>query len=338
MAVVEMNQPTLSIVTTAYRSQSTIDEFIKRAMAAAEQVSSQIELIVVDDGSPDQSADVVRRIIDRDNRVRLVRFSRNFGHHKALLAGLEHSRGELVFLIDSDLEEAPELLIDMFAAFKRNPVDCLYGVQKSRKGGYVERVSGRLFYWLYGALSEVEIPENVATVRLMTRRYINSFLLYQDKNPIFVPLSVLTGYPQAAFEFTKQNTSRTTYSLRRRIALMVFALTAFSGKPLQMMFTLSVLLSGIGFVYGLYVIGMALFRDVQDGWSSLMAVVVFFFSLNALFTGLIGLYVKQVLDEVKQRPRTVVQEVFGGIEFDDRSTDDLRPNFETDLPKEERSA
>jgi putative glycosyltransferase len=308
----------ISIVTTAYRSAGTITAFAERALAAAAQIASDVELIVVDDGSPDNSAQIVRQLTGQDARIRLVQLSRNFGHHKAMLTGLAYASGELIFLIDSDLEEPPELVIDMARAIEHNPVDCLYGVQMiGRKGGLVERLSGRAFYQLFGILSEVRIPENVSTVRLMSQRYVQSLLAFRDKNPVFVPLSLLAGYPQAPFPFVKEHTSKTTYSLRRRLSLLTLAITTFSGRPLQLMFLASLLLAGLGSLYGIYVIIRGLVGPIQDGWSSLMAVVVFFFSLNAVFTGLIGLYVKQVLDEVKDRPRSVVQETHG---FDGVST------------------
>ena len=303
----------LSIVTTLYRSEKTIAEFVRRSLLAAKQWADNVELIIVDDGSPDRSAEIVRRIVDSDPRVRLVQLSRNFGHHKAIFAGLENATGDLVFLIDSDLEEAPELLLDMLLVAKQNPVDCLYGVQKRRKGGLFERLSGRVFYSIFGILSEVRLPQNVSTLRLMTRRYVLSLLQFRDTNPIFVPLSLLVGYPQAPFNFNKENTSRTSYSIGRRISLTLLSLTAFSGRPLQIMFFVSVLFSAFGLLYGTYVVIQAVTGTPRDGWSSLMAVVVFFFSLNAVFTGLIGLYVKQVLEEVKDRPRSVIQEVYGEV-------------------------
>lgn len=301
----------LSIVTTLYRSAETIVAFVERALFAGSKVARRVELVVVDDGSPDESAAIVRGLVDADSRIRLVQLSRNFGHHKAMLAGLEEARGDMVFLVDSDLEEPPELLGDMMQVMIANPVDCLYGVQKKRRGKMLERWSGRAFYWIFATLGEVKMPENVSTLRLMTRRYVRSLLQFRDKHPVFVPLSLLAGYPQAPFEFVKESTSKTTYSLRRRISLMLLAIISFSGRPLQLMFFASLMMALVGLIYGTYVVLLALTGTVQDGWSSLMAVVVFFFSLNAVFTGLIGLYVKQVLDEVKDRPRSVVQEIYG---------------------------
>ena len=300
----------LSVVTTVFRSEATIVEWLRRAAAAAEAHAEAVEIIVVDDGSPDRSAELVRNLADEDERVVLVQLSRNFGHHRALLAGLEHSTGDLVFLIDSDLEEAPENLTDMLDVLRQQKADCVYGVQRNRKGGWFERRSGDLFYWLFDLLSDVKLPRNVTTMRMMTRRYVDSLLRFRDHNPVFVPLTLITGYKQVPHFFDKESTSATTYSIARRTSLLVLAVTSFSGKPLSLIFSASVFLAAAGLVYGAVVVVNALTGPVQSGWSSLMATIIFFFSLNALFTGVIGLYVKRVLEEIKDRPRTIVQEVY----------------------------
>ncbi|MBI4921077.1 MAG: glycosyltransferase family 2 protein [Devosia nanyangense] len=302
----------ISIVTTAYRSEATIDAFIGRALAAVEPLAEQIELIVVDDGSPDRSAELVRAWADRDPRVVLVQLSRNFGHHRALLTGLEHVGGDLVFLLDSDLDEAPEHLGPMLDQMRSDGADCVYGVQRKRKGGWFERVSGKLFYIAFNALGDVRLPTNVSTMRVMTRRYVRSLLLFRDQNPVFVPLAVITGYRQVPFVFDKQHRGVTTYSLARRLSLLVLQITSFSGRPLSIMFALSLVLSVLAMAYGLVVVIQAIFWHVAEGWPSLMAAILLFFSINALFTGVLGLYVMRILEEVKDRPRSIVQEVYRG--------------------------
>ncbi len=302
--------PLLSIVTTVYRSEATIEEFAERALAAAEGVADDVELIVVDDGSPDRSAEIVRDLADADRRVALVQLSKNFGHHRALLTGIEHAKGDMVFLIDSDLEEAPETLAPLIGELHKANADCAYGVQSERKGGWFERTTGELFYKLFGILSDVELPRNVSTIRVMTRRYVRSLLLFRDQNPVLVPLTLITGYRQVPFTFEKQSLAPTTYSIPKRLSMLVLYVTSFSGRPLNMMFYFSVVLACVGLLYGAYVIVKAMTGPVQSGWSSLMATIIFFFSLNALFTGTIGLYLKRILEEVKDRPRTIVQEVY----------------------------
>jgi putative glycosyltransferase len=300
----------LSIVTSAYRSENTIQTFLQRALKVTASLADDVELVAVDDGSPDRSPEIVRNLADQDDRIVLVQLSRNFGHHRALIAGLEHARGDLVFLIDSDLEEEPENLADMLASMRKEGADVVYGVQRERRGGLIERVSGKIFYSAFSLLSEVDLPRNVATMRLMTARYVRSFLQFKDRNPVLVPLSLLAGYRQVAFQFDQKSTSETTYSIPRRFSLLLLALTSFSGRPLLLIFWMSLILSLTSFSYGLFVVAQAMTGVVQDGWSSLMAAVVFFFSLNALLTGIIGLYVKLILEEVKDRPRTVVQDVY----------------------------
>lgn len=306
----DTGRPRISIVTTVYSSQATIAEFLKRALAAAAPFTSDLEIVVVNDGSPDRSADIVKDVARRDSRVALVTLSRNFGHHKALLTGLELAQGDLVFLVDSDLEEEPEHLSNMLSIMNKSGADVVYGAQPQRKGNTLERLSGWLFYQIFNRLSEVEMPRNVSTMRLMTRRYVNSFLRFRDRNPVFVPLSILAGYPQVEYCFSKKSSSETTYSFARRFSLLLLAVTSFTAKPLALMFWLSLALSTVGFLFGFFVVLRALFGQVQDGWSSLMAGIVFFFSLNALFTGIIGLYLKVIMDELKERPRTVIQEIF----------------------------
>lgn len=304
--------PALSVVTTVYRSEKSIAEFISRTLAAAEARFASVEVIVVDDGSPDRAADIVRELAAMDGRVTLVKLSRNFGHHKALIAGLELARGDLTFLLDSDLEEEPENLGPMLDAMRETGADVVYGVQHRRKGGWVERVSGELFYDLFLLLSEIKLPRNVSTIRLMTRRYLDAFLRFRDHNPVLVPLGLLTGFKQVEYRFHKKSISETTYSFSKRLSWLLLVVPSFTGRPLLLMFWFSILLSFGSFLFGLYVVVRAFIGPVQDGWSSLMAAILFFFSLNALFTGMLGLYIKLILDEVKDRPRTVIQEVFRG--------------------------
>lgn len=300
----------LSIVTSAYRSEGVIEAFLERTLKAAAALADGVELVVVDDGSPDRSSEIVRNLADQDDRIVLVQLSRNFGHHRALITGLEHARGDLVFLIDSDLEEEPENLANMLASMRKEGADVVYGVQLDRRGGLLERVSGQIFYSAFSLLSEVDLPRNVATMRLMSARYVRSFLQFKDHNPVLVPLSLLAGYRQVAYPFEKKSSSETTYSIPRRFSLLLLALTSFSGRPLLLIFWMSLFLSATSLSYGIFVTAKAMTGVVQDGWSSLMAAVVFFFSLNALLTGIMGLYVKLILEEVKDRPRTIVQEVY----------------------------
>src|SRR3970040_1251802 len=166
----------VSIVTSMFRSSAYLEEFYSRSVRAISAISSAYEVVFVNDGSPDDSLAVALRIRERDPRVRVVDLSRNFGHHRALMTGLAHARGELVFLIDCDLEEEPEWLLRFHETLQRTGADVVYGVQSTRKGGLVERASGALFYLVLNRLLTPPLPRNVITARLMTQRYVRALI------------------------------------------------------------------------------------------------------------------------------------------------------------------
>ena len=186
----------LSIVTTLYRSARHLDEFHARVSAAAARVTPDYEIVLVNDGSPDDSLAVALKLLEHDDRVRIIDLARNFGHHKAMMTGLAEARGDLVFLIDSDLEEAPELLTEFAEAIQDGQADVVYGVQDRRRGGLVERLSGWLFFRLFNLLSEQQIPENLVTVRLMTRRYVSALVSHRERKMMIAGLWALTGFNQ----------------------------------------------------------------------------------------------------------------------------------------------
>ena len=168
--------PPLSIVTTLYRSAPHLEEFYRRITDVASRVSPDYELILVDDGSPDDSLSVALALCARDPRVSVVELSRNFGHHRAMMTGLARARGDLVFLVDCDLEEQPEWLEPFAERLRASNADVVYGVQVTRRGSWFERVSGEAFYRLFNMLSDVRLPRNVSTARLMRRRYVRSLV------------------------------------------------------------------------------------------------------------------------------------------------------------------
>src|SRR5262245_3505179 len=167
-----MSTLTLSIVTSLYQSEEFLTEFHTRCTAAATRLAgSSYEIIVVNDGSPDQSLQKAIDLHARDPHVRVIDLSRNFGHHKALMTGLAHARGDLVFLIDSDLEEDPAWLLTFYEMMRANAVDVVYGVQARRKGDWFERITGQIYFGLFNRMLTHPIPVNVVTARLMTSRY-----------------------------------------------------------------------------------------------------------------------------------------------------------------------
>jgi len=171
----------LSVVAPVYKTAVYLEELHARLAKAVSAVRGSCEFIFVIDGSPDDALEVLLRLRRKDPRVKIVEFSRNFGHHHAIMVGLTHASGDRVFLIDSDLEEAPEWLADFDAIMRRKRCDVVYGVQDRRKGGLFERLSGWAFYGIFNILSDVKVPRNFTTARLMTRRYVDALLRFEER-------------------------------------------------------------------------------------------------------------------------------------------------------------
>lgn len=301
----------LSVVTTLYRSARYVDEFYERAAAAAGAITPEYEIVFVNDGSPDDSLDRARALIDRDGRVRVVDLSRNFGHHRAMMIGLEHARGELIFLIDSDLEEEPELLGSFHRALAVNDVDVVYGVQVSRKGGFGERVSGRVFYRAFNLLANIELPRDVLVARLMTRRYVESLVAHRERELLIGGLWQITGYEQLPVEVTKHSTSETTYTLRQKLRLLTRGITAFSNRPLLMIAALGGLILGLAMVWMVYLLAVFLFVGRPPaGFTSILVSLWLLGGLIIFSIGVVAIYVSVIFTETKARPYAIVRAVY----------------------------
>jgi putative glycosyltransferase len=299
----------LSIVTTLYRSAAHVEEFHRRATEAARRVTDDYEIVMVDDGSPDNSLKLACTLADTDPHLRIVELSRNFGHHKALMAGLDHARGELCFLIDSDLEEEPAVLGDFLDKMRASDCDVVYGFQEQRKGDAFESSGGRLAWYWIKKLYSIDIPLNQCTVRLMRREYVDALLLHRESNTVIGGLWVITGFRQVGVPIVKGHRSDTTYSPRLRLSTLVNGITSFSTAPLNLMVMLGMTLSLISFVAGIIVIMAKLSRNIAAGWASLIVSIWFMGGIIVFCLGIIGIYISRIFVETKNRPYVIVRRV-----------------------------
>jgi len=303
----------LSIVATLYQSAPHIKEFHERASACAKRiVGNDYEIVFVNDGSSDSSLDMAIKLTEQDSHVVVVDLSRNFGHHKAMMTGLEHARGKHVFLIDSDLEEEPEYLISFAKQMERDACDVVYGVQEKRKGGWFERWSGDVYYSIFNFLSDIEHPRNVVTARLMTRRYVDALLQFKEREMVISCLWVITGFKQCAHTVKKHMTSATTYSLARKIDHLTNSITSFSTVPLRLIFYIGLSIFACALLYAGYLIfNKLVLATPMDGWTSVIVSIWLLGGLIISFIGLISIYLSKVFSETKQRPNSIVREIYG---------------------------
>ncbi len=311
----------LSIVATLYQSAPYIDEFHRRASAAARQLAGEdYEIVLVNDGSPDNSLEVAVGLGESDAHVVVVDLSRNFGHHKAMMTGLASTSGERVFLVDSDLEEEPEWMLTFEGRMAAESCDVVYGIQSRRKGGLVEKVAGGWFYRIFRFLTGIDQPDNIVTARLMSRRYVDALLLHKERELNIGGLWIVTGFKQCQQLVQKHSTSPTTYSLSRKFSHLVNAVTSFSGLPLVFTFYAGLFISSSAVVYISYLVVRYLFvASPPGGYTSIIASIWLFSGLIIFFMGVQGIYISKLFSEVKQRPYTIVRHVYNGSKAADFS-------------------
>ncbi|MBP8168085.1 MAG: glycosyltransferase [Azonexus sp.] len=302
----------LSIVATLYQSASYIAEFHQRASAVARQlVGDDYEIILVNDGSPDTSLDLAVQLTESDCHVVVVDLSRNFGHHKAMMTGLSNASGERVFLIDTDLEEEPEWLLSFMEQMEREKCDVVYGVQERRRGGWFERISGEWFYRLLNFVSGMNLPQHMVTARLMTRRYVAALLLHEERELFIVGVWHLTGFDQQPQAIRKHGFSESTYTFHKKISLAVNAITSFSNAPLVWIFNIGAFIAmAATFFVGYLVLSWFFVAKPPSGWTSVLASIWLVGGMVICFIGVVGIYLSKMFIEIKQRPYTIVREIY----------------------------
>lgn len=306
----------LSIVTTMYRSAPFLVQFYQRIIKVAEQTSDNFELILVNDGSPDTSLQVALELRNRDKRVNVVDLSRNFGHHAAIVAGLEHCRGECIFLIDCDLEEQPEWLPLFFEHREKSGAEVVFGIQKERVASFWSNTLGAMFWRALNVLSNVRIPHNPMTCRLMSRRYVNALLNVGDRVLYLAGVFAWTGFNQSSLMLSKspRTTTRSTYSLSRKFVQVADSFSSFSVAPLTLIFVLGLFIWLGSVFYGTFLLVQKLLHPnaVLSGFTSLMLSFWFLSGTIILVLGVLGLYISKIFQEVKRRPLYIVREYFQG--------------------------
>jgi putative glycosyltransferase len=298
----------LSIVTTMYQSARYLAEFYGRCVRAASQLTDDFEIIFVNDGSPDNSLEVALGLFEQDDRIRIVDLSRNFGHHKAMMTGLAQARGEIVFSLDCDLEQAPEVLGEFWRKLLETKAEMIYGIQIMRQDPWASRLAAALFYKTFNLLSSVPVPENMTMTRLMTRRFVRALLEHRERECIIGGLCALTGFRQVGIPVEKKSKGVSSYNLRRKVAQAVNAITSFSDNPLVIVFYLGCLISfvalaGAGWLIASWLLG----HDYLAGWPSVIVSIWLLGGLMLSSLGIIGIYLSKIYIETKGRPFTIIR-------------------------------
>ena len=300
----------LSIVTTLYKSERYIKEFLNRIAAAARSITENYEIIIVNDGSPDKALEISLGFQEIDHRILILDLSRNFGHHNAMMAGIREAKGSLVFLIDSDLEEPPETLSQFHLIMSRSTenLDVVYGVQEKRRGDIFERVSGEIFYRVFRALTGLNQDNNILTCRLMKSEYVAALKKYNEVDLNIGGVWVHAGFQQLAAPVNKARIRKSTYTLAHKIQTFSNAVTSFSEKPLRFVFYMGIALTTFAALIGsVALVWQLLTGAAPPGYSSIILAIFFFSGVICLAQGIVGIYLAKIFIEVKGRPQVIVK-------------------------------
>jgi putative glycosyltransferase len=299
----------VSLVSTLYKSAPYIDEFVTRCLAL---MGAADELILVDDGSPDNSLTLARERAATEPRITVVELARNFGHHVAILAGLDQAKGDRVFFVDSDLEEAPELLKEFSAIMDTSGADVVFGIHDHSEGSLLRKATSKTFWRIFNWASDSATPLNICNVRLMNRNYVDALVSLPESNVFLGGMFYWVGFKQIAITIERRiRRSNSTYSALARVALAARSIVSFSTAPLKAMFLLGSIISALSVLLATYYVILKIVNPaVQLGFTSLIISIWFLSGIIIACLGIIGIYLAYMYTETKRRPRVIVRDVF----------------------------
>ncbi len=298
----------LSVVTPMHDEQDNARLLYERVAAALEGI--EWELVVVDDGSRDATASVLTALAAEDERVKVLGLSRNFGHQAALTAGLEHARGDVVVMMDADLQDPPELIREMVDRW-RTGADVVYAVRESREGETRTKIwTAHLFYRTMARMAQIELPVDAGDFRLMDRRALEVLLAMPERNRFLRGMTVWVGFNQTAVTYRRdpRTAGETKFTLRRMIRFSFDAISSFSYFPLQAATLLGFAISALAFLFIPVIVYGRIKGQFVPGVSSTLVALLLLGGIQLITLGMIGEYVGRIYDEVKRRPLYVVKE------------------------------
>ena len=306
-------QPQYSVVAPIYNEEETLPHFYKRVIAVMEQLNETFEIVLVNDGSRDNSYQIMRSLHEQDPRVRVIDFSRNFGHQVAISAGLDYAKGQAVVIIDSDLQDPPEVIPQMIERWKQG-AEVVYA-QRSKRVGETKfkLLTASLFYRLIGRITSINIPRNTGDFRLMDRRVVDALISMREHHRFMRGLSAWVGFRQEAllYERHERFAGETKYPLRKMIRFSLDAITSFSHLPLQLATTLGCVLAIISLLGIVIAAFLRIFTHAIVGQASTLIMVLFMGGIQLIFLGVIGEYLGRIYDEVRARPLYIVHHLHG---------------------------
>lgn len=302
----------LSLVIPIYNEEKLVDELVKRTIASIESITTDYEVIFVDDGSTDKSLDSLLAWMEKNSKIKILTLSKNFGHQAAFTAGLEFSKGDLVAMMDGDLQDPPELLSEMYSKIKEDKFDIVSGKKTARRGKKNRNFYSRLFHLLFKNISEIKEMNNYGNFSMMTRESANALLMMKEKVRYLPGLRTFIGYRQGYIEFVRDDRFEgdPKMNLKKLFILASDAIFSFSGFPIRLCLILGSIGTVIFLLAGIYLLIAKAFGFGVIGWSSVLLSIYFLGSVQLLFLGILGEYVYRNYKESQNRPIYFVKKYY----------------------------
>jgi len=329
-----MQKVRYSVVVPVYNEEAVIMESCRRIRATMAALGEPFEIIAVNDGSRDQTAALLKELCRQDPAIKLISFSRNFGHQTAITAGMDHASGDAVIIIDADLQDPPEIIPEMIAQWKAG-YEVVYGHRIRREGETVgKKITARLYYRLLRRMTDVDIPVDVGDFRLIDAKVRDALLAIPEHNRYVRGLISWLGFRQTFVDYVREPrfAGETKYPLRKMVKLAIDGIASFSYKPLRLGIGLGIAISVGSFLFLLFIFISRLFNLVvmERGWASLMCVMLFLFGIVLIVLGIIGEYIARIFEEVKGRPLYIICDRTGNFGTDNDNGVAGRPGKRAD--------
>ncbi|MBN1230813.1 MAG: glycosyltransferase family 2 protein [Anaerolineales bacterium] len=306
-----MKKPELSVIAPVWNENESLNEFVTQVAEVLDGAGESWELVLVDDGSTDGSTDIIRNLAARDQRIRPVVFARNFGHQIAVTAGMDYSQGKVIIIIDADLQDPPEVMLEMLAKWREGN-EVVYAVRETREGESVfKRTTAKFFYRLINALTDTNIPVDTGDFRLMDRCVVDVMNGMRERHRFIRGLSAWVGFKQVPVYYHRNArfAGKTHYPLRKMIKLALTAITGFSYVPLQVATYMGFVAAVLGLLFIPFVIIMRLSGSQAFlGQATTLTAVLFFGGVQLVSLGILGEYIGRLYDEARGRPLYVTRE------------------------------
>ena len=303
-----MIRPHISVVTPVYGKQLDLQGLYDRLVAALSPITSDFEIIMVNDASPDDAWSVIKRLSSEDARVRGINLSKNFGQHQAITAGLHYVRGDWTVVMDCDLQDRPEEIPNFYAKAQEG-YDVVVGRRYNRRDTFMKKQASKMFYRLFNYLTDQNLDNRIANFGIYSARVIEMVRSYKEKDRSFGLLVALVGFKRTGIDVVHDSRSvgETSYSFEKALRLAIGHIVAHSNKPLRLFIKFGFLVSTLSFLYGAWLfLRYFAWAVTVEGWTSVMVFMSFFMGMMMVMIGIVGLYIGNIYDEVKGRPLFIV--------------------------------